>query len=233
VSRLIAPARAAARTMAGAAALAALLVATATACGTGEEVGAPSPEGLYNLPTNACAGVDFATFADLYGEPTGEPINKVENRSAQCAQLFNGTTTEEGVRKFGGSVQMFLHRFNTPSEARAAYQRSAPSPTPTPSPEPAPEPEPTVDASGSPLPTPTPDGFPAPVEDVQLVRYEWSYGNTTVELVVGNILMTVEASSLRAGAPPEVDVSAPPDPMLTLPDRVHDLIESVLKNLSG
>jgi hypothetical protein len=227
VSRLIAPARA----IAGAAALAALLLATATACGTGEEVGAPSPEGLYNLPTNACAGVDFAPFADLYGEPTGEPVNKVENRSAQCAQLFNGTTTEEGVRKFGGSVQVFLHRFNTPSEARAAYQRSAPSPTPTPSPEPAPEP--TVDASGSPLPTPTLDGFPAPVEDVQLVRYEWSYGNTTVELVVGNILMTVEASSLMAGSPPVLDASAPPDPMLTLPDRVHDLIESVLKNLSG
>jgi hypothetical protein len=130
-------------------------------------------------------------------------------------------------------VQVFLHRFNTPSEARAAFQRSAPSPTPTPTPEAETTPEPTVDASGSPLPTPTPDGFPAPVEDVQLVRYEWSYGNTKVELVVGNILMTVEASSLMAGSPPVLDASAPPDPMLTLPDRVHDLIESVLKNLSG
>ena len=206
--------------------MAALLGVAVAGCG-GDEAGVPSPEGLYNLPADACTGVDFAPFAELYGEPAGEPVRKVEARSAQCAQPFNGTTTEDGVRKFGGSVQVFLHRFNSPSEARAAFHRAAPSPTPTPTP------GPTADPSGSPLPLPTPDSFPAPIEDVSLVRYEWSYGNTTVELVVGNILMSVEADWLGAGVPPVVAESAPPDPMLSLPQRVRDLIESVLRTLSG
>jgi hypothetical protein len=209
------------------AALVGALLGSAAGC-TSDPPGTPPPNGLFTLPAAPCGGVDFAPFVEIFGEPAIDPVAKTEPRTAQCAQLFSGVLTEEGERKPGGSVQIFLHRFETPSDARAAYQRLAPSPTPTP------EPDPSEEADPSATPT-TPETFPAPVEGIELIRYDWSYGNVGIELVTGNVLVTVTAASLSQTAPPPPPEgeSAPPDPMLTLPQRAHDLTVQVLANLSG
>ena len=210
------------------AALVAILLAVVAGCG-GDEVGVPSPEGLYNLPTDACTGVDFAPFAELYGTAGrragaqgGEPHGPVRPAVQRRDHRGRGAP----VRRLGAGL---------PAPVQQPVRGAGGLPARCAVPDAHPVPDAGADRGRVRQPAAAAHAgrVPRPGEDVPLIRYEWTYGNTSVELVVGNILMTVDADWLGAGAPPAAGESAPPDPMLSLPQRVRDLIESVLKTLSG
>ncbi len=172
-----------------------LVCAAMTACATDSAPVPTATARTYQIPADLCQRLDLSPFTAVFGEPL--PFGVDEMEPGACSLSYFGKVAADGQRAPGGAVVVWLKAFRDAAAAHAGFERT------------------TSAASGGP--------YPEPIEQADAATYQWGAGVVRIELVEGNITMSLVASSFCEPCEPR-DYQA-------LPRLVHDMADQIYEIL--